>query len=634
MAGIQEYLDLIKNAVYGRDVRQAIHDGIHQCYEDGRAGAIDLVAREEIAELVAPSGEAPSAAEVTDARIGADGISYTSLGLANRTQFSNLNDSLFAAQLIDILKMWKYPIPAQPLNGVTFTYIDKAKYQISGTASASTVLDIFSSFTQMPLGMKAGEKYMLHVEGVKGVEFRIFFSTNGSSWNAQTYNIKQMPVGGEFVIEVPSNALGVLVRLYVSAGTNVNTLFSASLYSAITLENDVVREISDVIEEEIAGIYSNKINTVGDIYITTSGWVFNNNSTTRARTNADNYYHLYAGDLIKLKRPDLVRMYLGYRDTTGNYYTRGWIQEDFIIPFECDCVVLLSYVTETAISNAEELAQYVSIYKNDYVVAENAKNNNEITANVKSINHQGYNYLAPNQSLEAYKLSKKHGFNYVECDVLKTADGVYVINHDNDISRTGTFYDITGETPALVTEQTLISDLTYAQLVANYDIRKSLNDDYAGCKIARFDDFIMLCKRIGLHAYVELKTGGTADTQALHDIVKDAGMIKNVTWISSLINYLNQMKAYDDSVRLGYVVNYVNATTIAEAQSVKTDNNEVFMDASYTNLTSEAVALCKDAGMELEAWIVNTKNAVNGLDSYITAITSDLIKYSDVYKDF
>lgn len=36
MAGIQEYLDLIKNAIYGKDVRQAIHDGILQCYLDAR----------------------------------------------------------------------------------------------------------------------------------------------------------------------------------------------------------------------------------------------------------------------------------------------------------------------------------------------------------------------------------------------------------------------------------------------------------------------------------------------------------------------------------------------------------------------------------------------------------------------
>lgn len=94
MAGIETYLEQIKNAIYGREVRQAIHDGIEQCYKDGKAGAVDLVARQEIAELIAPSGEAPSAAEVTDARIGADGTTYTSLGDAIRDQVSDLKSDL------------------------------------------------------------------------------------------------------------------------------------------------------------------------------------------------------------------------------------------------------------------------------------------------------------------------------------------------------------------------------------------------------------------------------------------------------------------------------------------------------------------------------------------------------------
>lgn len=46
MSDIQTLLGLIKTAIYGRDVRQAIHDAIRKCYDDGRAGATDLTARE------------------------------------------------------------------------------------------------------------------------------------------------------------------------------------------------------------------------------------------------------------------------------------------------------------------------------------------------------------------------------------------------------------------------------------------------------------------------------------------------------------------------------------------------------------------------------------------------------------
>lgn len=49
MSNIEQYLADILAARYGEEVRQSIHDAIQQCYEDGRAGAIDLEARADIA---------------------------------------------------------------------------------------------------------------------------------------------------------------------------------------------------------------------------------------------------------------------------------------------------------------------------------------------------------------------------------------------------------------------------------------------------------------------------------------------------------------------------------------------------------------------------------------------------------
>lgn len=51
MGNIKEYLKDILEARYGKEVRGSIHDAIEQCYKDGKAGAIDLVARERIDAL-------------------------------------------------------------------------------------------------------------------------------------------------------------------------------------------------------------------------------------------------------------------------------------------------------------------------------------------------------------------------------------------------------------------------------------------------------------------------------------------------------------------------------------------------------------------------------------------------------
>lgn len=92
MSNIEQNLQKILSSRYGKDVRQAIHDGIHDCYEDGKAGAMDLVAREQIANLVANNNPTDGNSELLDIRVGADGTRYTSAGEAVRKQIDEFYD--------------------------------------------------------------------------------------------------------------------------------------------------------------------------------------------------------------------------------------------------------------------------------------------------------------------------------------------------------------------------------------------------------------------------------------------------------------------------------------------------------------------------------------------------------------
>ena len=56
MADINTYLEQIQTATYGKDVRQSIHDAIEQCYADGKAGSVDLVARNQINNFLTNTG--------------------------------------------------------------------------------------------------------------------------------------------------------------------------------------------------------------------------------------------------------------------------------------------------------------------------------------------------------------------------------------------------------------------------------------------------------------------------------------------------------------------------------------------------------------------------------------------------
>ena len=54
----------------------------------------DNILQAQINQIVAPTGTAPSAAEIENARIGADGITYDTLGNAIRTQVTDLNNAV------------------------------------------------------------------------------------------------------------------------------------------------------------------------------------------------------------------------------------------------------------------------------------------------------------------------------------------------------------------------------------------------------------------------------------------------------------------------------------------------------------------------------------------------------------
>ena len=240
---------------------------------------------------------------------------------------------------------------------------------------------------------------------------------------------------------------------------------------------------------------------------------------------------------------------------------------------------------------------------------------------VKSVAHRGYSAVAPENTIPAYILAKRKGFKYAECDVAFTKDGVAVLLHDDTIDRTS---DGSGS----------ISSMTYAD-VWQYDFGSWKSAEYAGTKIATFEEFIKVCKFIGLHPYIEIKDGNytQAQVESIVDMVESVGMKGEVTYISFNSTFLGYIKAYDTSATLGYVTFDITSSVVNTASALKTDTNDVFVTARNDYVTNDKIALLQEKDLPLQVWCLDDASAIESIPSYVSGVTSNILKASDVLYD-
>lgn len=240
---------------------------------------------------------------------------------------------------------------------------------------------------------------------------------------------------------------------------------------------------------------------------------------------------------------------------------------------------------------------------------------------VKGINHRGYNTVAPENTLPAFKLSKQHGFNYVETDISWTADDVPVLSHDDDISRCS---DGTGN----------ISSMTYQQLL-QYDFGSWKSSAYTGTRIPTAEEFLKLCRALCLHPYLELKNNVTeAHVSALVSLVESCGMKGHVSYISFNSGRLSWVKTYDQEARLGFLPSAaITADSITTALGLRTESNEVFLDGDRLYQNDSAIALAKAESIPVELWTVDTVAHILGANAYVTGFTSNSLIAGKVLYD-
>lgn len=404
--------------------------------------------------------------------------------------------------------------------------------------------------------------------------------------------------------------------------TNVEAAFIRFTFRGY---DDYNFSVYNTIADDVSTIRGNVNKIMSDIGV--HEITFNVTAGTSHSSNNDQLVvKIKANDVFKVDITSTAitggQIYAFYADGTSEYiYSGNNLHQVFTATK--DIIAFGLSVADRFIPNSGTVTMAVVL--NGYAQTLNGVNAN-YCSNVRAVNHRGF-VLAPENTVPAYILSRKMGFAYVETDILWTSDDVPVLLHDTIINRTGRNADGT-----TISDTISIANITYEQALT-YDFGIYKGSQYAGTKIPTFAEFIILCKRIGLHPYVELKGGSQTQISGLVDITDRYGMTDNVTWISFYTTFIDRVKTRCPTARLGYITDTVTAEKIAEASALKSADNEVFIDANYANLTTEIVESIASAGLPLEVYTIDSEEMITQLDPYVSGYTSNKLNAAAVLLD-
>ncbi len=229
---------------------------------------------------------------------------------------------------------------------------------------------------------------------------------------------------------------------------------------------------------------------------------------------------------------------------------------------------------------------------------------------VTLVAHRGYRAVAPENTAPAFEEAGKAGFWGAECDIYRTADGVWVVSHDTNTYR-------------MMDKTEWIEKKTYDELMTQTVDNGSNIENYTGLKFCSLEDYLKICKDYGMTAVIELKgKKNTEHYDQVVDLVNQYGV--ESVYISFHFENLEKIRELTD-VPVYFLVQKIGEEDIELAKSLENCGID-FNGEKEKNFESGMIKKCIDEGLELGAWTINDTALLDKLvENGVNLITTDNI---------
>lgn len=236
----------------------------------------------------------------------------------------------------------------------------------------------------------------------------------------------------------------------------------------------------------------------------------------------------------------------------------------------------------------------------------------ERNAKIKMIAHRGVSGLETENTCAAFVAAGNRSYFGVETDVHVSADGAFIIFHDDDTERVGAEKYTIEETDSQILRDLLLTDIDGGD--------KTRSD----LRIPFLREYVRICRKYEKISVLELKNSMASDAIAgIVNEIREEGWLENVIFISFAHENLVELRRLLPKAKL----QFLTMDAADEKLLPLLEPWELDLDIYYPALTKAGLALMHEHGIEVNCWTVDEPADAKRLTEWgIDYITSNILE--------